>query len=300
MKQLDILLEVMARLRDPDTGCRWDRAQSYQTLVHYTLEEAYEVADAIARHNLSDLKKELGDLLFQIVFYAQIAKEQGVFDFAQVAAAATEKMIRRHPHVFGQTRYANHAEQSADWERIKAVERLSDATQDNIEAQQPSSILDGIAKALPAMKRAIKLQQRAARVGFDWPSVRSVFTKLHEELAELQAVIDQQSDYDSNVPLPHVTQREIQAALLDELGDVLFVCTNLARHLCIDPEQALYHANAKFERRFRHMETLRREALLATPAAPQRTYEQGLSLEEWDHLWEQVKRMEGEAYRESG
>lgn len=258
MPSMTRLLQLMERLRDPQSGCLWDRAQTYASIVPYTIEEAYEVADAIARGDRAELKGELGDLLFQVVFYAQLAKEEGAFTFAEVAEAVTEKMLRRHPHVFGNTEYADMAEQKAAWERLKAAER----------GTAPASALDGVSVALPAITRAVKLQRKAARVGFDWPDITPVLDKIQEELAELRTALADPAAAG-------------QAA--EEMGDLLFACVNLARHLDIDPESALRATNAKFERRFRHME--------ARLAQAGRTPEQA-SLSELDGLWEQAKTEE--------
>lgn len=257
MHAMTRLLQVMERLRDPETGCPWDRAQGYADIVPYTLEEAYEVADAIASGERSALKEELGDLLFQVVFYAELAKEEGAFSFADVAEAIAEKMIRRHPHVFGAARYSDQAEQKAAWERSKAAERSAERT----------SVLDGVPLALPAATRAVKLQRKAARVGFDWPDFGPVLAKIQEELTELASAIE--------------ANTTAQAA--EEMGDLLFACVNLARHLDVDPESALRATNAKFERRFRRI-----EAWLAQTG---RTPEQS-SLSEMDALWERAKREE--------
>jgi ATP diphosphatase len=256
LSPVDALLAVMARLRDPDNGCPWDREQTYSTIVPHTIEEAYEVADAIAREDWPELQAELGDLLFQVVFYAQIAREEGRFDFNDVASSIVEKMIRRHPHVFADERYATAAEQTAAWERIKAAEKP---------AQQMAGVLEGIPLALPALTRAVKLQNKAARVGFDWGAVEPVLAKIEEEIAEIR------HEMVSNAP---------PERLADELGDVLFACANLARHLQIDPEAAVRGTNAKFERRFRRI-----EAWLAEEG---RTPTQS-TLAEMDALWEQAK-----------
>jgi len=253
VKAVEDLLALMARLRDPERGCPWDRAQDFATIAPYTLEEAYEVADAIARDEPAALRDELGDLLFQVVFHAQMAQERGWFDFQAVAAGIVDKMIRRHPHVFGAQSVDDAAAQTAAWEAIKARERGDAAT------------LDGIPLALPALTRAAKLQRRAARVGFDWPDLPPVLAKLHEELDELKAAME---------------AREGHARLTEELGDLLFSAVNLARHLDIDPEAALRAANAKFEARFRALEA----ALAAGGRGPA-----GASLAELDALWEQVK-----------
>lgn len=260
---IERLLGVMARLRDPAKGCPWDREQSYATIVPYTIEEAYEVADAIGSGDMAGLKEELGDLLFQVVFYAQMAREEGRFDFAEIAQAIAEKMERRHPHVFGDATIETAAAQTAAWEATKARERAAAGTE-----TKPASILDGVARALPALTRAEKLTKRAARHRFDWPEAAQVLDKIEEEIHELRAEID---------------ERAPKARLTDELGDLLFACANLARKLDLDPESTLREANDKFERRFRRV-----EALLAergrTPGES--------TLEEMDSLWDDVKAEE--------
>ncbi|MBW6523596.1 nucleoside triphosphate pyrophosphohydrolase [Sphingomonas sp. RHCKR47] len=240
---IDRLLTIMRRLRSPD-GCEWDRAQTFETIAPYTIEEAYEVADAIARRDMPELNDELGDLLLQVVFHSRIAEEAGLFSFDDVVAAISDKMERRHPHIFGDASDGGHHQ----WESVKAAERR---------AKGASGVLDGVALGLPALKRAEKIQNRAARVGFDWPDVAGPRAKIEEELREVEAA----ADHDA---------RE------DELGDVLFATVNWARHLNIDPEQALRRATAKFEARFRAMEN---RADLAS-----------LSLEEQETLWQQVKQ----------
>ncbi|MCC9000929.1 MAG: nucleoside triphosphate pyrophosphohydrolase [Candidatus Contendobacter sp.] len=258
LSPVDALLAVMARLRDPDNGCPWDREQTYSTIVPHTIEEAYEVADAIAREDWPELQAELGDLLFQVVFYAQIAREEGRFDFDDVARGIVEKMTRRHPHVFADERYATAAEQTAAWEQIKAAEKPA----------QPAGVLDGIPLALPALTRAVKLQNKAARVGFDWGAVDPVLAKIEEEIAEIRHEIA------SAAP---------SERLADELGDVLFACANLARHLQIDPEAAVRGTNAKFERRFRRIEGwLAEEGRTPTES----------TLAEMDALWDRAKLQE--------
>ena len=256
---LDRLLEIMARLRDPVGGCPWDKEQTFATIAPYTIEEAYEVADAIERGDLDELKDELGDLLLQVVFHARIAEEMGAFDFADVARSIADKMIRRHPHVFEDVRYKDVAEQTESWEQIKAGERAAKA--------RSQGLLGDIPAGLPALTRAVKLTKRAARVGFDWPSTREVFDKLREELTELEAEL---ADLDP-------------AKVKDELGDVLFVIANLARKLDVEPEDALRHANAKFVRRFGHIER--------TLAEGGRTPDQS-DLAEMDQLWDQAKALE--------
>lgn len=230
MGSIDKLLEVMARLRDPDNGCPWDLEQDFSSIAPYTVEEAYEVADAIARHDLDGLRDELGDLLFQVAFHARMAEERGAFDFAAVADGICDKMIRRHPHVFGSAHERQEGPEQGSWHRIKAAERSARGA--------GSSALDGVAQALPALKRAEKLGQRAAAVGFDWPDRAGPRNKVAEELGELDSACE-------------AGQRENS---IEELGDLLFAVVNLARHLGIDPEQALLEANRKFERRFRSME----------------------------------------------
>ncbi|MEO8778267.1 MAG: nucleoside triphosphate pyrophosphohydrolase [Rhodanobacter sp.] len=232
---LDDLLAIMARLRDPERGCPWDVQQDFASIAAYTIEEAYEVVDAIDRGDFDDLRDELGDLLLQVVFHARMAEEAGRFEFADVVHAISSKMRRRHPHVFGDVRYADATEQVRAWEVIKTAERA--------EKGEPadSSALAGISGGLPEWKRALKLQQRAAAVGFTWPGPQPVLDKLIEEVAEVRAEFDQGSD---------------PARLEDEVGDVLFVAVNLARHAGVDFSRALRHANAKFERRFRKMEEL--------------------------------------------
>ena len=223
------VLDVMAQLRAPDGGCPWDVEQTFATIAPYTIEEAYEVADAIERADLGALKEELGDLLFQVAFHARMAEEQGVFDFADVAQALADKMIERHPHVFGSGSDGRTAEeQTRAWEAMKAEKR----------AAAGASLLDDVPRALPALTRAEKLTKRAARINFDWPSSSEVLAKLDEELAELKEA-ETSGDHD---------------ALTEEMGDVLFVMANLARKLKVDPEEALRRANSKFTRRFQHIE----------------------------------------------
>ncbi|MDP7548098.1 MAG: nucleoside triphosphate pyrophosphohydrolase [Alphaproteobacteria bacterium] len=231
---MDRLLAIMARLRDPDGGCPWDLEQDFASIAPYTIEEAYEVADAIAKGDLLHLRDELGDLLLQVVFHAQMAAEQDAFDFAAVAAAISDKMIKRHPHVFGVAHFRNTEAQTIAWEEQKAIERAQIAAADG----RPESALDGVASALPALTRALKLQKRAARVGFDWPDAAPVLDKIAEETAELRAEMEADS----------------ASGMADELGDLIFSMVNLARHLKIDPEAALRAANEKFAGRFRHLE----------------------------------------------
>lgn len=261
MSAIDRLLTIMARLRDPQRGCPWDQEQTFATIGPYTLEEAYEVVDAIERGDMDDLRDELGDLLFQVVFYARMAEEAGLYAFDDIVESICDKMIRRHPHVFGDVEVGTATEQTAHWERHKERERHARAS----EASVPPSALDGVSAALPATTRAHKLQRRAARVGFDWSDVRAVTRKLDEEIAEFHR------EMDTDAPA---------VRLHDEIGDILFTCVNLARHVGIDPETALRHANAKFERRFRTMEAMCDDRGLRP---------QHLSLAELDALWEKAK-----------
>lgn len=251
---MDRLLEVMARLRDRDGGCAWDLEQTFATIAPYTIEEAYEVADAIQRGDLADLKDELGDLLLQVVFHARMAEEGGAFAFEDVASAIVDKMIRRHPHVFGEAVTRSAEEQTAAWEEAKARER----------AARGAGWLDAVAVTLPALTRAVKLSSRAARVGFVWPTLGEVMTKLHEEVAELEAEVAAGD----------------KARIHAELGDVLFVCANIARTLDIDPEDALRASNAKFVRRFGHIEKRLAESG-RTPADS--------TLAEMDGLWDEAR-----------
>lgn len=238
LSSLAELLRIMARLRDPDGGCPWDLEQSFETIAPYTIEEAYEVEDAIARKDIAGLKDELGDLLLQVVFHARMAEEAGHFAFPDVAAGIADKMIRRHPHVFGDVD-ARHADAvSTNWETIKAAERAAKA--EALADQGLSPVLAGVTAGLPALLRAVKLQNRAARVGFDWPDKAPVIEKIREELDELEAEI----------------QAGTSARIEEEFGDFLFVVANLARHLKLDPEAAMRAANRKFERRFSQMEAI--------------------------------------------
>jgi MazG family protein len=251
------LLALMARLRDPQNGCPWDREQTFETIAPYTIEEAYEVADAVQRTDLPSLKEELGDLLFQVVFHSRMAEEQGAFDYADVAAALVAKMTTRHPHVFGDADARSAGQQTQAWETLKAEER---------KAKGAGGVLDDVPLALPALLRAEKLTKRAGRIGFDWPSPEPVLEKLEEELAELEEA-RQAGDVD---------------AIAEEMGDVLFVVANLARKLGVDPEEALRRANYKFERRFRHIETTL-NAAGRTGVRP---------LDELEPLWDEAKRIE--------
>jgi nucleoside triphosphate diphosphatase len=260
-RDLARLIEIMAALRTPGSGCPWDLEQNFATIAPYTIEEAYEVADAIERDDLAALKEELGDLLLQVVYHAQMAREAGAFGFAEVAAAIADKMVDRHPHVFGDARVATAEAQTVSWEARKAAERAA-----KLAGAAPAGALDGVARALPALLRAEKIQKRAARVGFDWKQTAPVIDKIEEELGELRA---------------ELTAGTVdQARLTDELGDVLFAVANLARHCKVDPEAALRATNDKFERRFRHIERRLAEAG-RTPA--------DATLEEMEALWQEAK-----------
>src|SRR5690606_22307684 len=257
-----------ARLRDPDGGCPWDLEQSFKTIAPYTIEEAYEVVDAIDRGDMADLRDELGDLLLQVVFHARMAEEQGAFAFADVVAAISDKLLRRHPHVFAGGATADAEAQSREWEALKRREREAAGDDDR-------SALAGIARGMPEWQRATKLQARAARVGFDWPGPEPVIAKLHEEIeearVEFQAVAAAASD---------AAARE---RLEDEIGDILFVCANLARHAGVEPGTALRRANAKFERRFRAMEAM---------AAAEGVELERLPLDAQDRYWARAKDAE--------
>jgi len=255
---IDRLLEVMDRLRAPEDGCPWDLEQTFRSIAPYTIEEAHEVADAIEREDLEHLKDELGDLLFQVVFHARLGREIGAFSFDDVAAAVADKLIRRHPHVFGEGAKMDAERQTENWEQIKAAER---------EKAGMSGFVDGVSASLPPLRRAVKLQKRAGRAGFDWPDLQPVLAKIREELQELEDELE-----------PANRDR-----MEDELGDVLFAVANLARKLDIDADGALRRTNLKFETRFRAMEHAAREA--------GRRFED-LDLEAQEALWQQVKAKE--------
>ncbi len=269
------LLAIMERLRAP-SGCSWDRQQTFSSIAPYTIEEAYEVADAIERGDLQHLKEELGDLLFQVVFHAQIAREAGEFDFEAVAAAISDKLVRRHPHVFAQSGAPTVAEQSAAWEELKAHERSASDGADGADG----GALGGVPQALPALMRAYKLSKRAARVGFDWEHAGQTADKVAEELAEVREAANRPAaDGHGAADGGAAPSREI----FEEIGDLLFAAANLARKLGVDAEAALRAANAKFERRFRAMETL----------AAQRGEEfAAMNLAAQERLWQEVKRGE--------
>jgi MazG family protein len=273
---LDRLLGIMARLRDPKNGCPWDLEQSFRTIVPHTIEEAYEVADAIERDDMKALPGELGDLLFQVVFYSQMAAEAGQFRMEDVLTAINDKMIARHPHVFGTASIETAEAQTVAWEVQKAKERAAEAAA----AGRAISVLDGVAAGLPALTRAEKLQKRAARIGFDWPEAGPVIDKVEEEIAELKAELGERKP----------------ERLDEEMGDLLFACANLARHLGVEPEGALRRANQKFERRFKRMEAFA-AADSRIEAGPSGTgggqVAMPTSLEHLEALWQRVKAEEG-------
>jgi ATP diphosphatase len=267
-RDIDRLIAIMAALRTPGTGCPWDLEQNFATIAPYTIEEACEVADAIARHDLSDLRDELGDLLLQVAFHARLAQEKGAFDFGDVVQAITEKLIRRHPHVFApdETR-PEVREVNAQWDRIKAEEKAERAARRGETVEGIESTLAGVPGSLPALMRAHKLQAKASKVGFDWPEIGGTFAKVHEEIDEVADA---------------VTEGD-QAAAAEEIGDLLFAVVNLARHAGVEPEGALRAANVKFERRF--------GAIEAALAAEGKTLAES-SLDEMDALWDAAKKRE--------
>ncbi len=272
-RDISRLNEIMAALRTPETGCPWDLEQTFATIVPYTLEEAYEVADAIERGDVANLREELGDLLLQVVFHARMAEEEGRFDFGDVVDAITCKLIRRHPHVFGDARDLSSDEVKALWGRIKAEEKRERAEARRaagMPAEEAAGALAGVPLALPALTRALKLQQKAGKVGFDWNDPRAVLAKLREEIDEVEAELDAGD----------------ARRVAGEVGDLLFAVANLARHLSVDPEAALRGANAKFERRFAHIETRLGEAGRAPAEA---------TLDEMEALWSEAKQRERKA-----
>jgi tetrapyrrole methylase family protein/MazG family protein/ATP diphosphatase len=262
-RPIDDLLAIMARLRDPDRGCPWDREQDFRSIAPYTIEEAYEVAEAIERADMGSLKDELGDLLLQVVFHARMAEEAGFFAFDDVVAAIADKMVRRHPHVFGDAQIASVAAQNEAWETHKAAERQAQGG--------ATSVVDGVALALPALLRAAKISRRAARIGFDWDGARAVIPKIAEEVAEVEAELDGNGS---------------PAALEEEIGDLLFAVANFARKLDVEPETALRRATAKFERRFRQVESHARERGI------------GRDLDALEALWNEVKEIEKTIHHE--
>ena len=264
---IEELLNIMHQLRDPDTGCPWDCKQTFDSIVPHTIEEAYEVADAIRKKDFGELKGELGDLLFQVVFYAQLAKEQGLFEFQDIVDTLSEKLIRRHPHVFTDAKFADERAVSANWEAEKEKERALKAQTEN----KPESVLDNIPLALPALTRAYKIQKRCANVGFDWKTLTPVVDKIKEELDEV--LFEVQRD--------DLSKADQQVRIEDELGDLLFANVNLVRHLSATPEQVLRQANDKFERRFHlvELEVLRQGKQMTD-----------CSLEELEVIWQEIKK----------
>jgi ATP diphosphatase len=267
--QVNRLLDIMAALRTPGTGCPWDLVQTFTTIAPYTIEEAYEVADAIDRGHMSDLKEELGDLLLQVVYHARMAEELNAFAFADVAAAVADKMVRRHPHVFGTPEQRAAGAPKGFWDKAKADEQRARAAEQgaDVAASGPERLLDAVPVGLPALTRAVKLQSKAAKVGFDWPSLAPVFAKMKEELAELEDAVAEGN----------------RAGVAEEYGDLLFVLANVARHLAIDPETSLRVANQKFVRRFRYIE----DRLGQRGSSPAQS-----NLDEMDALWNEAKDRE--------
>lgn len=265
---LNLLLMIMQNLRDPETGCPWDKKQTFASVVPHTIEEVYELADAIELQDFSDLKGELGDLLFQVIFYAQIAKEQGLFEFSDVLETLNEKLVRRHPHVFAKTEFSDEQAIHANWEKEKQKERIKKASEMN----QQESVLDNIPLALPALNRAYKIQKRCANVGFDWAELEPVVAKIHEEIDEVLV----------EVKRTDLTDEQKQVRIEDELGDLLFANVNLVRHLNANPETVLRQANRKFEKRFRlvELEVLKQDKQLHE-----------CSLEMLDEIWNKIKRL---------
>ena len=262
--QLARLLEVMRALRDPQTGCPWDQQQTFASIVPFTIEEAYEVADAIENGSMDDIKDELGDLLFQVVFYTQLAKEQGEFDFEAVAQNVADKLIRRHPHVFASTHFSSIADMKENWEAVKAQERASRGD------DKDTSVVANIPAGMAPILKAIKLQKRCAKVGFDWPDAAPVLDKIREEIDEVEQELER--------------EQQNPDAVAEEIGDLMFAVINLARHLDVEPEAALRLANKKFEQRFRGVE----KALADINLQPQ-----DATLSQMEHLWQQVKRQKG-------
>ena len=268
LHRIEALVEIMANLRDPDGGCPWDLEQTFETIAPYTLEEAYEVSDAIQTGDMDGLKDELGDLLLQVIYHSQMAKEAGLFDLADVIKSISNKMIRRHPHVYGQADIDTAEAQTANWEEIKAAERaLKSKNQPQAQSDKPPSVLDGIPVALPALVRATKITNRVARIGFDWQDAEDIYAKLDEEVLEVREAVESGD----------------QNAIMDELGDVLFVVANLCRKYHVNPEQALTGTNQKFTNRFTYMEKRMSEMGVQPPT---------LGLKELDNLWSEAKAHE--------
>lgn len=289
LKQLQRLLNIMSALRDPDSGCPWDLKQDYKSLVPYTLEEAYEVAEAIEQGDMDEVKKELGDLLFQVVFYAQLAKEEGLFDFEAIAGAIADKMVSRHPHVFSDHQYENEEAFLKAWEEQKEIEKQQAQAEKNTTAEpphaavpqlsKPFSLMDNISKILPAMTRAVKIQKRIAQIGFDWDTARAVLPVIQGELDELEHEITEYEQLTGKAT-PEQYQQQFER-MEEEMGDVLFTCVNLARKLHIDPEKALRMSNYKFSRRFRKMEQYYQY--------DRKRMEQA-SIDELESVWQTVKK----------
>ena len=256
------LLDIMAQLRDPNTGCPWDCEQTFSSIVPHTIEETYEVVDCVEREDYAHLKEELGDLLFQVVFLSRIAEEQGMFNFYDVAAEISEKLERRHPHVFGDAKISSQEELKTVWESIKQSEREQKQTKQSASV----SVLDDVESTHPGLTHSYKLQKKAAKVGFDWDSVQGVYDKLDEELGELKAALREEVLNDDHV--------------VHEMGDVLFACVNLARHVKVNPETAIRKANYRFEKRFRYMESM---------ISNNESEIQSLTLEEMERYWQQAK-----------
>lgn len=265
---LERLLQIMQNLRDPETGCPWDKKQTFASVVPHTLEEVYELADAIEKQDFSDLKGELGDVLFQVVFYAQIAKEQGLFEFSDILDTLNEKLVRRHPHVFSDKNFSDEQAVHANWESEKQKERLKKS----LEMQQKESVLDNIPLALPALNRAYKIQKRCANEGFDWTELEPAVAKIHEEIDEVLV----------EVRRTDLSDQQKQARIEDELGDLLFANVNLVRHLKANPETVLRQANKKFEKRFR---------LVELQVLKQGKQMSDCSLTELDSIWNEVKKL---------
>lgn len=278
------LLDIISALRDPDTGCPWDLKQDYKSLVPYTLEEAYEVAEAIEQGDMDEVKKELGDLLFQVVFYAQLAKEEGLFDFEDIAAAIADKMVRRHPHVFSEHQYENEAAFLKAWEEQKELENQQARAEkeETAEPEQALSLMDNISKILPAMTRTVKIQKRIAQVGFDWDTAEEVLPIIQGELQDEITQYEQLQEKSAGEQQRELKARQFER-MQEEMGDVLFTCVNLARKLEIDPEKALRVSNHKFSQRFRKMEQFYNY---------DRQRMEQASIDELEAVWQQVKKQE--------
>ncbi len=286
MQQLIRLLDIMSALRDPDSGCPWDLKQDYASLVPYTLEEAYEVAEAIEMGDMDEVKKELGDLLFQVVFYAQLAREDGLFNFDDIAGAISDKMVSRHPHVFSDHQYENEADFLKAWEEQKEVEKQQSRNEYSQPVKEAVSLMDGISKVLPAMTRAVKIQKKATQIGFDWDCAEDILAKIVEEIDELAVEmksyeLNSAEGSDITAEGSDITTAEGSFENIEEeLGDVLFSCVNLARKLNIDPEKALRMSNHKFSQRFRKLEVHYNNDRLKMEQA---------SLEHMENVWQSIK-----------